>query len=145
MQQSAVGGEIDEGFGGGLLLGRRSRARSNDGAQRSWRRPSGTTTTATSATEERWWWLRILFVRTATAVVVHNLLLEDVHVVDVLQERLVRGQDLNRFDVLLQLFHVPLELGPAVLEPGYHLRGERVKRNSIGLEYGNSFFWINYK
>lgn len=63
-----------------------------------------------------------------TAVVVHNLLLEDVHVVHVLQERFVGGQDLDRFDVLLQFFHVALQLRSAILEPGYHLQNERERR-----------------
>lgn len=132
MQQSAVGGEIDQRFGGGLLLGRRRRARPDHGLQpargagrgrgRSGsgsghrrRSPLGTTTTG---------W-PVLFLR-AEAVLVHDLLLQDVHVVDVLEEGLVRGQHLDRLDVLLELLHVALELRAPILEPGYNLRsGEK--------------------
>lgn len=48
----------------------------------------------------------------------HDFLLENVHIVHILQERFVCGQHLHRLDVLLQLLHVALQLGPSVLEPG---------------------------
>lgn len=134
MQQSAVGGEIDQRFGGGLLLGWRRRTRPDHGLQAARgagragrsgsgsghrrRSPLGTTTT-------RW---PVLFLR-AEAVLVHDLLLQDVHVVDVLEEGLVRGQHLDRLDVLLELLHVALELRAPVLEPGYNLRKERREGN----------------
>ena len=34
----------------------------------------------------------------------------------------MRGEEFRTFHVLLQFFHVPLELGPSVLEPRDHLR-----------------------
>jgi hypothetical protein len=47
-----------------------------------------------------------------------GLLLEYPQVLDVLEEALVRGEELGALDVLLELLHVALELGPPVLEPG---------------------------
>lgn len=51
----------------------------------------------------------------------HGLLLQDTQIVNVLQEGLVRGEDLDAVEVLFQLLDVALLLGPAVLEPGDHL------------------------
>jgi len=51
-----------------------------------------------------------------------DLLLEQAEVLHVLEERLVRGEDFGRLDVLLELLHVALELGAPILEPRDHLR-----------------------
>jgi len=44
-----------------------------------------------------------------------RLLLENTEIMDLLEERLVRREDLRGFHILLQLLHVPLQFGPPVL------------------------------
>lgn len=51
----------------------------------------------------------------------HGLLLQDAQIVDVLEERLVGGEDFDAVEVLLQLLDVALLLSATVLEPGDHL------------------------
>lgn len=72
---------------------------------------------------------RLLAGRRHRLIILLGLLLQQVQVHGA-DERLVmvvvvvvvrRAEDLGRLDVLLQLLHVALELGPPVLEPGDYL------------------------
>lgn len=80
--------------------------------------------------------------RTEAIIIVvsaNRLLPENVHVVDALQEALVRRQDLHALDVLLEFLHVPFHFRPAILEPRYDLWSEAENVSWIQKQVGSEF------